>query len=71
MLIKAIRTGRKVCGQKLEPTTTHVTVAGVRLELQEFDTWSSDEHPGNGEYIRISQLIAPKVDPWPNIKGDA
>lgn len=69
MLISASRTGRKTFGNKLDPKEAAVTVAGVKLTLLEADTWSSGEHPGDGEYIRCVWLEAPRVDPWPNLKG--
>lgn len=71
MLIKAERTGRKVFGVKAEPTETQVTVAGVKMTVEQYDTWSSGEHPGDGEYIRCTFLRGPKVDPWPNIRSKA
>lgn len=69
MLIKAIRTGRRSFGDRVDPVASTVTVAGVKLRLQEADTWSSGEHSGDGEYIRCTWLetMVP-VDPWPNIK---
>lgn len=67
-MLKAARTGRKTFGLKVDPKESTVTVAGVKLTLSEHDTWSSGEHPGDGEYIRITALTWPPVDPWPNIK---
>ena len=69
MLIKATRTGRKAFGDKVEPVNTVTTVAGVKMILNECDTWSSGEHAGDGEYIRSTFLeTTTPVDPWPNIK---
>ena len=68
MLIKAERTGRKAFGDKAEPSQSTVTIAGIKVAVEQCDTWSSGEHPGDGEYIRCTFLTAPTVDPWPNIK---
>ena len=69
MLIKAERTGRRTFGDKAPPSDSTATVAGVKLTLHSCDTWSSGEHPGDGEYIRCTWIAAPSVDPWPNLKG--
>lgn len=70
MLIKAIRTGRRTFGDKVDPTDSIVTVAGVKLRARESDTWSSGEHAGDGEYIRFTWLeTTTPVDPYPNIKS--
>ena len=69
MIIKATRTGRKVYGVKVDPHQSTVTVSGVKLKLTEYDSWSSGEHAGDGEYIRTHFLETQQpVDPWPNIK---
>ena len=69
MIIKATRTGRKTFGVKVDPSQSTVTISGVKLTLTEYDSWSSGEHAGDGEYIRISLLETQQpVDPWPNIK---
>ena len=68
MLIKADRTGRKDFGNKIEPTETTVSIAGVKLTVEQVDTWSSGEYPGDGEYIRCTFIYGPNVDPYSNIK---
>ena len=69
LLIKATRTGNKVFGSKAPPSENAVNIAGVKLCMTETDTWSSGEHPGDGEYILTTWLetVSP-VDLWPNIK---
>lgn len=70
MLIKAVRTGRKVFGDKAFPTISAVTIHGVKIETLETDTWSSGEFAGDGEYIRVTMLkLKTPIDPWPNIKN--
>ena len=69
MLIKVVRTGRKVFGDKVATSESTVTVGGIKLKLTEADTWSSGEHAGDGEYARCSFLeTLANVDPWPNLK---
>lgn len=69
MLIKAERTGRRTFGDKAAPTDSAATIAGVKITIHQCDTWSSGQHPGDGEYIRCTYISAPPVDPWPNLKG--
>lgn len=69
MLIKAVRTGRKTFGDKVDSVVSLIAVSGVKLRQTEGDTWSSGEHAGDGEYIRCTWLdLVEPVDPWPNIK---
>jgi hypothetical protein len=69
MLIRAVATGRKTFGDKVDPATRKSTIEGVPVVISEYDTWSSGEHAGDGQYVRVTNIeTAQVVDPWPNIK---
>lgn len=60
MLLKAIATGRQF-GDKRDPVSSTVRIAGVECTVEEFDGWEGPIEPGgSAQYFRFTMLRTAK-----------